>query len=91
MANRKIRVILSVELELTPAEERLALPSTPEGANPRLMQAVESAIGDGRYTLAGDAVITTRSVKRFNQTYGTTYPLHSIESVSPRRTADENT
>lgn len=85
MANRTIKVLVSVNVELTPQEERDALPSSPDGANPRLMGAIESAIRDGRYSLAGDAVITTRSVKRFNQTYGTTYPLHSVESVSNKK------
>lgn len=88
MENRKVRVILTMDVELTPHEEREALPCGPSGHNTRLMGALESAIKAGRFTLAGDAVITANAVNRFNRTYGTTYPLHSISASPPSRKED---
>ena len=88
MENRKVRVILTMDVELTAHEEREALPCGPDGHNMRLMRALESAINAGRFTLAGDAVITANAVKRFNRTYGTTYPIHSISSSTLDRKED---
>ena len=78
MENRKIRVSVQLEIELTGQEERRALPTPPSGYSRDLRDVIQAALQEGRYTLVGESTIYAPAVKKFNQIYGTTYPEHPI-------------
>ena len=78
MENRKIRVTVDMEIEITAHEERISLPTGPSGYSPELRTVIQTALQEGRYDLVGESTIYAPYVKRFNQTYGTTYAERQI-------------
>ena len=95
MDTRKIRVSVQLEIDITGHEEREALPTGPSGYSPKLRDVIQTALQEGRYTLVGESTIYTPAIKKFNQTYGTTYPEHPITTralpAKPAKQPTKNT
>ena len=86
MSNRKIRITVNMEIELTAHEERISLPTGPSGYSPELREVIRTALSEGRYELAGESTIYAPAIRQFNQTYGTTYPEVPITTRAKTQT-----